>query len=36
MAFDKIKKFIGDEDIPVNSKDSDDDYYKDHHELHHP
>ena len=29
MAFDKIKKFIGDEDIPLNSKDSDDDYYKD-------
>lgn len=29
MAFDKIKKFIGDEDISLSSKDVDDEYYKD-------
>ena len=29
MAFDKIKKFIGDDDIPMQGKDSDNEYYKD-------
>ena len=29
MAFDKIKKFIGDDEVPMQGNDSDNDYYKD-------